>query len=77
MNKRRRKEINKAMERIEELTWFLTALAEEEQEAIDNLPESLQCTDRGDAMNENIMDLEGASSELDDIKSNLQEITLR
>lgn len=64
MNKRRRKEleqlksefeqvcsdVNEAVEKLEELKENIECLMEEEEEAYDNLPESLQESDKGEAM---------------------------
>ena len=46
----------------------------EEQEAFDNMPESLQDSERGQTMYENIDNLESATSDLEDVIMNLQEI---
>ena len=42
MNKTRRKVIDKLMERIEDLRSDVEMILDEEQEAFDNIPESLQ-----------------------------------
>jgi len=51
----------------------LTGIIAEEQEAFDNLPESLQMTDRGQAMEEGLSTLDNASSSLDDIISSIED----
>ena len=48
----RRRRIEKVGAMLEELLEEITALQEEEQEAYDNLPESLQGSERGEAMYE-------------------------
>jgi poly-gamma-glutamate capsule biosynthesis protein CapA/YwtB (metallophosphatase superfamily) len=58
MNNERRKEINRAIGLIEEAKSILETVRDEEQEAYDNLSESLQSSERGEAM-------ENAASELD------------
>lgn len=58
MNKARRKEIARAIELMDEAREILEAVMEEEQEAFDNMPESLQCSERGEAMEEYISTLE-------------------
>lgn len=49
-------------------------ISEEEQEALDNMPESFQYSERGDAMGEYVTDLDDAASSIDDVMSTLQDI---
>lgn len=74
MNTKRRKAISKAIEDYlnketaarEELRNALEAVRDEEEEAYDNLPESIQDTEKGEAMQNAISALEDFISELDD-----------
>ena len=66
MNARRRKEIAKAIALIEDAIAILDSVAEEEREAYDNLPESLQYSERGERMEECAEAIEYVSSELTD-----------
>ena len=72
MNKARRKEIARAIELIEQAREILETLMDEEQEAFDNMPESLQSTERGETMEEYISILEERIDALD--TDELQEI---
>ena len=72
MNKQRRKQIAAAMELIEQAQAILEEVIAEEQEAFDNLPESLQTSERGELMEEYIYTLESFQDGLD--TSELQEI---
>lgn len=73
MNDSRRKAIKKAidsyLEKVsaakEELAEALTDIREAEEESYDNLPESLQYGERGDAMQDAINALDDVISELD------------
>jgi ATP-dependent helicase/DNAse subunit B len=72
MNKLRRKELTRIIEKLERLEALrleikdeLEAVLEEEQEAFDNLPESLQESERGQQMQEYIDAMDGALDELD------------
>ena len=73
MNDSRRKAIKKAidayLEKVnaakEELTEALTDIREAEEKSYDNLPESLQYGERGDAMQDAINALDDVISELD------------
>ena len=60
MNKARRAEIAIAVEKLEDAKGLLESILEDEREAFDNLPESLQQGDRGEAMSEAISALEEA-----------------
>ncbi len=72
MNKARRKEIERAIELIEQAREILEVVMDEEQEAFDNLPESLQCSERGETMEEYIGVIEEMIDNLD--TDELQEI---
>ena len=65
MNKARRKEIEKAIALIEQAREILEAVAEEEQEAFDNMPEGLQSSERGEYMEECIYNIEEVVEALD------------
>lgn len=67
MNNKRRKEISRVIDTLTEISNTLSILAEEENEAFDNLPESLQDSSRGDDMQEWIDRLEGAQETIDGI----------
>lgn len=74
MNANRRHRITKAINRLEEIDSMLSDLQEfiqcindDEQEAFDNMPESLQYSDRGEAMEEAISNLDDAYGALDGI----------
>ena len=74
MNTKRRKAIAKALEDYlnketaarEELRDVLEAVRDEEEEAYENLPESIQETEKGEFMQDAISALEDLISELDD-----------
>lgn len=53
MNSERRKRLAKICEQLEEIQVEIQAIADEEQECYDNLPESLQYAERGERMIEN------------------------
>lgn len=73
MNKLRRKELSRIIEKLERLEALrleikdeLEAILEEEQEAFDNLPESLQESERGQQMQAYIDAIDGALDALDE-----------
>ena len=65
MNKARRKEIARAIELMDEAREILESVMDEEQEAFDNMPESLQCSERGETM-------EKCIATLDEVVCNLE-----
>lgn len=66
MNKQRRKALEKIIGKLEELKEEIETIQEEEQEAYDNIPESLNDTDRANQMYENIDALEEVASNIQD-----------
>ena len=77
MNRQRRKVIEAVTGKLDELKEEIEGIACEEQEAYDNLPDSLQDSDQGGAISDNVSDLEQAASDIEDIISNLQDIIER
>ena len=73
MNAQRRKDIAKAIALIEEAIAILDNVAEEEREAFDNLPESLQYSERREQMEECADAIENVSRELTDQIDNLND----
>lgn len=74
MNKDRRKQLQEALEKLEEARYIIESVCAEEQEAFDNMPESLQASDRGQRMEESISQLESADSDIEGILEVLNEI---
>jgi len=77
MNKARRKWLQTVIDQLEAQKMEIDSIQEEEQEALDNLPDNLNCTDMAANMEENADGLGDAASDLEDIISNLQEILER
>lgn len=73
MNMQRRKRIEKAGRLLEELIEEITAIQEEEEEAYDNLPESLQESERGIAIYNAAEALADAVDDLEDANELLLE----
>lgn len=66
MNKRRRSEIDTLIEELNDLKNRVASVLEDEQGSLENMPESLQGSDRGYAMQEGIDELDSASNSLSD-----------
>ena len=65
MNQDRRKQIDEAAGMLQDALALIEQIRDEEQESFDNMPESLQQSDRGNAS-------EAAAEELEDAAGNLQ-----
>lgn len=74
MNKLRRKQIQEALSLIEKAYALLTNAKEEEEMAFENLPESLQESERGTAMQDNVDYLDTAVTGLEEAKEALENI---
>ena len=74
MNKQRRKDIEKATALLEQAREIIDTAQEEAQESYDNLPESIQESERGNAMYDNIDTLQTASDNISDALDTLEEI---
>ena len=72
MNKARRKVIEDLKARLEEIKSELEFVQEQEQEAFDNLPESLQGAERGQQMETYIDNMAYAVSNIEDAMDSLE-----
>lgn len=72
MNKVRRKELSRVVDLLDQARDLLETIRDEEQEAFDNLPESIQCSERGETMEDYISTMEEMLGYLD--TGELQEI---
>ena len=66
MNRTRREAIDDLIEQLENIQQQIEALKDEEQTAYDNLPETLQYSERGETMTEAIDNLESAESSVEE-----------
>lgn len=74
MNKSRRKRLSEIADELENLYQDLDAVASEERECYDNLPESIQDSDRGCAMEEAADELEDICSELEELRQRIESV---
>ena len=74
MNQDRRKRLEKIQGLIDDAIAQLEEIREEEQEAFDNMPESIQDGERGETMQEHISNMEDVESSLDDARSVLEDV---
>lgn len=74
MNKARRNELKKAYDILWEVQRMIEQIGEEEREAYENLPYSLQESDRGTQMDEYAYTLEEISCEIEERMAQIEEI---
>lgn len=74
MNMTRRNEIKSIAEELGALKERIEAVAQDEQDAYDNLPEGIQDSERGQNMEQAISDLEDAASNIEEAVDSLQDI---
>ena len=74
MNKYRRKQIQEALSLIEKAYALLTNAKDEEEMAFENLPESLQESERGTTMQDNVDYLDTVVTGLEEAKEALENI---
>ncbi len=74
MNKERRERLSEVATTIEEARGQIQGIIDEEQDAVDNLPDSLQDSDRACKMMDAISDMGELIDKLDDFEKNLDEV---
>ena len=74
MNAQRRKRLAKVEELLSEAGSLLEDIISEEREALDNMPDSIRESDRGEEMEEKLSYLEDCFSSLEDSTSSLSEV---
>lgn len=74
MNKERRNRIAEIMDKLNEIADEICEVAQEERDAFDNLPESLQYGERGETMEAAADELEDVSGEVSELASRLEEL---
>ena len=77
MNKTRRTNLRKVYDLISEARALLEEIAQEEREALDNTPDSLQTSERYEQADEDCTTLEDHLTDLETIEENLEEIIER
>lgn len=72
MNASRRKDLDKAFSLIEEAKNIIETCKDAEQDAFDGIPENMQHSDRGSAMEEAIGALEEAEIDLENVLTHIE-----
>ena len=74
MNNERRKTLSNIIENLEVISSVLEEVYESETEAFDNLPESIQESERGQVMEENAYELDDVRDLVDEVAAMIQNI---
>lgn len=74
MNDHRRKEIAKALDLLKQAEDIITQCAADELEYYENMPESIQCSDKGDAAEDAANSLSEAESDIGSAINNIESI---
>ena len=77
MNKERRKRLDDVISALEDLQAEIASIAEEGREAYDNLPYSLQDSERGEQMSDNADDIDGLDGDFESLLDSIREISER
>lgn len=73
MNKDRRKQLADAKDSLDEIIASLNDIRDEEQDAYDNMPESLQSSDNGSRMTDAIDAIDEAISSVEEAQQHIDE----
>lgn len=72
MNETKRKSLRDALSLISRAIIITESVCDKEQDAMDNLPENLQCTERFEAMENAVDNLNDAVEKMEEAKSQIE-----
>lgn len=75
MNDTRRKDLKRALSMLESVNQIIDMAASQEQDSIDNLPDSLQCSERCEKMEDAVSLLESAMEDIESASDRIREAT--
>lgn len=75
MNDNRRKNLKRALSMLESANQIISQAAEQEQDSLDNLPESLQSSERYEKMEDAVSLLESAIEDIDSASDKIRDAT--
>ena len=74
MNNKRRKALANLITQLGECTSYLQGILDEEQDAFDNIPESLQDSDKGNRIEDAIDTMQNACDQISEATDSLKEL---
>ncbi len=75
MNDSRRKNLKRALSMLESANQIISQAADQEQDSLDNLPESLQSSEQYEKMEDAVSLLESAIEDIDSASDKLRDAT--
>lgn len=75
MNDNRRKNLKRALSMLESANQIISQAADQEQDSLDNLPESLQSSEQYEKMEDAVSLLESAIEDIDSASDKLRDAT--
>ena len=72
VNETKRKSLRDALSLISRAIIITESVCDKEQDAMDNLPENLQCTERFEAMENAVDNLNDALEKIDEVKGHIE-----
>lgn len=72
VNEAKRKSLRDALNLISRAIIITESVCDKEQDAMDNLPENLQCTDRYEAMEDAVDNMNDAVERMEEAKSHIE-----
>ena len=74
MNNERRKDLEMAILLLEQAKASIEMVQDQEQDSYDNLPEGIQCSEKGETMENNVSEMEEVMDSIDTEIETLQKI---
>lgn len=74
MNKERRKRLREVIQQITEAKYTVEEVKDDEEMAFDSLPESIQLSEKGDQMQENVTALDEVILNLEDVIGSIEDV---
>ena len=74
MNAERRKRLQQARDKLAEIAEMLDGIGQDEQAALDNMPDGIQEGEKGQKLQENADTIQELRDEIDDIATRIEEI---
>ena len=75
MNKRDRKDLQRAVSMLDEARSIVGVLSESEQDKFDNMPENLQDSERGEKFESDAAELQSGADAIESAMCELEELT--
>lgn len=72
MNNKKRSVLERAVLLLEKVSEYVSQVEDDEQNALDNIPENLQSSERYEKIEDAVSNLENAINGIDEVKENIE-----